>query len=70
MTDKLLYFPYINLPNTDWTVRTLLYYEKVGSIVPDDFFYAPEKNYDPFMLELVKQELVFPINPISQLDNP
>lgn len=70
MPDQLLYFPYINLPKTDWTVRTLLYYEKVGSIVPMDFFYEPERNYDPFMLDLVRQELVIPINPIEKLDHP
>ncbi len=70
MADNLLYFPYINLPKTDWTVRTLLYYEKVGSIVPMDFFYEPEKNYDPFMLDLVRQELVVPINPMEKLEHP
>lgn len=68
--DKLLYFPYINLPETDWTVRTLLYYDNIGSIVPQEYFYSPERNYEPFMLELVRSELVVPINPIEVLDNP
>ena len=70
MTDSLLYFPYVNLPATDWTVRALLYYNKVGSIVPIDFFHEPESNYEPFMLELVRQELVIPINPIDRLERP
>lgn len=70
MSNQLLYFPYINLPKSDWTARTLLYYEKIGSIVPMDFFEEPEKNYDPFMLDLVRQELVIPINPIEQLEHP
>lgn len=70
MENSLLYFPYINLPKSDWTIRTLLYYEKIGSIVPMEFFYKPEKNYDPFMLDLVKESLVIPINPVEQLDNP
>lgn len=68
--DKILYFPYINLPKTDWTVRTLLYYDNIGSIVPQEYFYSPERNYEPFMLELVRSELVIPIDPIRTLENP
>jgi hypothetical protein len=68
--NKLLYFPYINLPKTSWTVRTLLYYDNIGSIVPNNYFYEPERNYEPFMLELVRNELVIPIDPIQTLENP
>jgi hypothetical protein len=67
---NLLYYPYINVPRTDWTLRTLLYYDNVGSIVPKEYFDEPERNYDKFMLELVRNELVTPINPIEVLDNP
>jgi kae1-associated kinase bud32 len=67
---KLLYYPYINLPRTDWTLRTLLYYDNIGSIVPREYFYDPERNYDEFMLELVRSELVTPIDPINTFDNP
>ena len=68
--DKILYYPYINLPKTDWTIRTLLYYDSVSSIVPQEYFYSPERNYEPFMLELVKNELVIPIDPIQTLEYP
>lgn len=67
---NLLYYPYINVPRTDWTIRTLLYYDNIGSIVPQEYFYNPERNYDEFMLELVRNELVTPINPIHVLENP
>ena len=67
---NLLYYPYINVPRTDWTLRTLLYYDNIGSIVPQTYFYDPERYYDVFMLELVQRELVTPINPIEVLDNP
>jgi len=67
---NLLYYPYINVPRTDWTLRTLLYYDNIGSIVPQEYFYEPERNYDEFMLELVRSELVTPINPIQVLENP
>ena len=68
--NNLLYFPYINIPRTDWTLRTLLYYDNIGSIVPQEYFYNPEQNYDPFMLELVRSQLVTPINPIEVFENP
>lgn len=67
---KILYYPYINLPRTDWTLRTLLYYDNIGSIVPQEYFYSPEINYDEFMLDLVRRELVTPLNPMEILDNP
>lgn len=67
--DNLLYFPYINIPRSDWTIRTLLYYHQVGSIVPQNYFYEPKK-YDGFMRELVLNELIIPINPTEVLDNP
>lgn len=31
---SLLYYPYINLPQNDWTIRALLYYDNVNAIVP------------------------------------
>ena len=67
--ENLLYYPYINIPRTDWSTRSLLYYETVGSIVPQNYFYEPE-NYEPFMRELVQNELVIPINPMEVLDEP
>lgn len=63
--DKLLYYPYVNLPKEDWTLRALLYYDNIGSIVPYECFDNPEAHYEPFMLELVKNELVIPINPMA-----
>lgn len=67
---SILYYPYINLPRTDWTLRTLLYYDNVSSIVPQEYFYSPERNYDGFMLDLVRNELVTPINPLDVLERP
>lgn len=67
--DNILYYPYINIPRSDWTIRTLLYYNQVGSIVPQKYFYNPD-NYEEFMRELVTNELVIPINPIVVLERP
>ncbi len=68
--EDLLYYPYINIPRTDWTLRALLYYNNVGTIVPNEYYEFPEKGYDEFMLELVRCELVTPINPRLVLDRP
>lgn len=32
-----LYFPYINIPNSKWLTETLLYWDKLSSIVPYEF---------------------------------
>ena len=66
---SLLYYPYINLPQSDWTIRALLYYDNVNSIVPAQYFYEPE-YYNPFMREAIMHELITPINPMDVLNNP
>lgn len=67
--ENLLYYPYINIPPSKWTARVLLYYNQIGTIVPQSYFYDPDK-YDSFMSELVMSELVIPINPMETLENP
>lgn len=52
--DNLLYYPSINLPDTDWTIRTLLYYDNIGSIVPEQYFHEPDL-YEPFMREAIQK---------------
>jgi len=42
MADKVLYFPYIRLPESKWFTRVLLYWDEVGSIVPSEYFDNPE----------------------------
>jgi hypothetical protein len=32
-----VYFPYINAPNNDWFVRTLLFWDDVACIVPHEY---------------------------------
>lgn len=67
--NSLLYYPYINLPKNNWTIRALLYYDNVNSIVPEQYFNEPER-YDPFMREAILQELITPVNPMYVLNNP
>ena len=66
---SLLYYPYINLPENDWTIRALLYYDNIGAIVPAQYFHEPEQ-YTPFMRKAIENELITPINPMNVLDRP
>lgn len=60
--DKILYFPYISIPKTPWLTRALLYWDRIGSIVPYEYVHRPE-TLDPYMRELVTAGLVEQIFP-------
>jgi len=36
MEANALYFPYIKVPKSAWFTRILLYWDKVGAIIPSD----------------------------------
>ena len=62
MADSVLYFPYISVPQTAWFARVLLYWDQVGSIVPEP--HARDlSRVSPFMRDLVHARLVEPIVP-------
>ncbi len=66
-----LYYPYINVPENDWFIRVLLYWDNVCSIVPMDYSYNRSK-LKPFMIELLDAELVKPVLPlhyVNRIDN-
>lgn len=52
-----MYFPYIEVPSSAWFTRTLLYWDQVGTIVPESYLYDPEP-LTPYMRDLVHAELV------------
>lgn len=60
--DKLLYFPYISIPDTEWTIQSLLYWDKVASIIPFEFMQDPEQLSD-FTKILLREELLTQIYP-------
>jgi hypothetical protein len=57
MVDKILYYPTINLPNNEWTTKSILYWDEIGVIVPDEFVERPEQ-LDKFMQDYVQSGLV------------
>lgn len=62
MRSRVLYFPYIQVPETTWLTQMLLYWDQVSSIVPYDYVDNPE-SLRPYMLSLVQEELVYQIIP-------
>ena len=62
MKNRVLYFPYINVPNSAWFTRMLLYWDEVGAIVPYDFIEYPEK-LDEHTRSLVEACLVKQVIP-------
>jgi len=66
MNDKLLYFPFINIPDNSWTIKGLLYWDSVGIIVPQQFRKHPE-HYDNFTKELLRTDLIEEVVPYEHL---
>lgn len=62
MTENVLYFPYIRVPDNAWFTRVLLYWDSVGSIVPYEYTYHPER-LGSHMLSLLTEGLVKQIIP-------
>lgn len=62
MADGVLYFPYISVPQNAWFTRVLLYWDQVGSIVPERHV-GDLTQVSPFMRDLVEADLVRPIVP-------
>lgn len=62
MHNNLLYYPYIDIPNNSWTIKGILYWDKVGIIVPPDFVENPNQ-YKKSTIELLKTDLVEQVFP-------
>lgn len=62
MSDKLLYFPYINIPKNNWTIKSLLYWDKVGVIVPPTYIRRTHL-YENFTKDLLETDLITQVFP-------
>jgi hypothetical protein len=67
VNDKLLYFPYCNIPDSNWTIKSLLYWDNVGIIVPQSFIENPDKH-DRFTIDLLQTDLIESIFPYHYTD--
>jgi len=71
MNNNAIYFPYINVPPTKFLVETLVYWDKLSSIVPYEFTVEPKK-LSRKMQDLTSAGLVEQLLPseyFSKLDN-
>jgi hypothetical protein len=57
-----LYYPAIRVPQTDWFTRVVLYWDKVGSIVPFQLVDQPD-FLRPYTASLIDAELLDPVRP-------
>jgi hypothetical protein len=62
MSDKILYFPEIRVPDSAWFTRMLLYWDSVGTIIPREFIERPE-DLGEHTRSLLQAELVTPVIP-------
>lgn len=60
--DGAIYYPYIRVPESAWFTRAILYWDSVGTIVPDEWTYEPER-LGSYTRDLVRRGLVTQILP-------
>lgn len=65
---KILYFPSISIPKSQWLMGALFYWDKVGSIVPLEFLDEPNLLGE-HMRKLVEAELIEQVVPEAHLWN-
>ena len=66
--NKVLYFPYINVPDSSWFTRMLLYWDEVGAIIPREFIIRP-KTLGEHTRSFVEANLVKQIMPGQFIHN-
>jgi hypothetical protein len=62
MINKVIYYPYINVPKSDWFTKAILYWDSVTSIVPKELEFNPN-ILQPHMRKLIDFGLVKTIDP-------
>jgi hypothetical protein len=61
MKRNAIYFPYTSKPQSKWLTQSLLYWDKINSIIYMEYSYKPSK-FDKHVESLIKANLVEPIN--------
>jgi hypothetical protein len=64
-----LYYPYINVPSSAWWTRMMLYWDQLGTIVPESYIADPHQ-LDEHTRRLVRQELVHQFFPDEAVGLP
>lgn len=59
---KLLYYPYISIPKTDWLVQALLYWDGIATIIPETEL-RRQRNITPFAMTLIRDKVLETVAP-------
>lgn len=59
----VLYYPFINVPESAWLTRALLYWDSVGTIVPESYIGDGSTDLSPFTYDLVREGLLLQVLP-------
>jgi hypothetical protein len=68
MRNRVLYFPFIRVPNSAWFTQILLYWDDIATIVPYDYVCNPDLH-DEYTRNLIRANLVTQVIPGIYLDN-
>lgn len=59
---RLLYYPYISIPNATWLVHGLLYWDGIATIVPTEYLQRPQQ-FSPFARKLLRAGVIQSVLP-------
>jgi hypothetical protein len=62
MPSNALYYPYIKVPKSPWFTQVLLYWDRVGAIVPYEYLQDPDR-LGKYMVSLVRESLIEQVIP-------
>lgn len=65
---RLLYYPYISLPNAAWLTQALLYWDGISTIVPTDYLEYPNQ-FSSFARGLVRENIIQTVQPEEYVDS-
>ena len=59
---RLLYYPYISIPNADWLTQAILYWDGVSTIVPAEYLQKPNQ-FSKFARSMVREGIIETVLP-------
>lgn len=62
MPNRVLYFPYMSVPSSEWFTRVLLYWDEVGTIVPTPD-HGDSFRVDDYTTSLIRERLLSEVIP-------
>jgi hypothetical protein len=70
LKSTILYYPTIDIPNTDWLRRVLLYWDEIGSIVPRNYAGENSIEFSPEVAFLYDEGVFRPFDPLMLIRQP